>query len=412
MSFDNPTLYSMLLVQAVSAAFVLILLTGPRASRAVRWAQACMGLQGLGWLLITHAGPGQGWLGSLALLAFSASLSCLSWALGLWLQTASRTAFHRGSHLLMCVAPLLMPLVYGLYFEHAAFRLAWAHAWLALQCLLLVLALTRSGPPPPLHPDLRKSLTNTAPAADNRRWRLLLLAALLPMGVICLLRSGLAGFGLLDLSTPGMANVLAPGVANTGLGLSVQWSLGLTLLGLVLAWRGELEAELARLAQTDGLTGLNDARAFAARSVEMISMSRRHQEPLALMLLDLDHLKAINTEHGMEAGDRALALFGSCVQAQMRLGDLAGRVGAEEFGVLMARCEAQGPQALDQRLRQALALRAPKELGFTLDFSAGWSKLRHGDRDIEDLKRRAETALYEAKRGGRSRLQAEPGLEA
>jgi diguanylate cyclase (GGDEF)-like protein len=144
----------------------------------------------------------------------------------------------------------------------------------------------------------------------------------------------------------------------------------------------------------------------------MLSMARRHREPLALMLLDVDHLKAINAEHGQDAGDRALALFGSCLTAQMRLGDLAGRVGGDEFAVLMARCEALGPQGLDKRMREALALRAQAELGFALDFSGGWAKLRHGDRGIDDLLRRAETAIYEAKHGGCGRLQSEPGLEA
>jgi diguanylate cyclase (GGDEF)-like protein len=96
----------------------------------------------------------------------------------------------------------------------------------------------------------------------------------------------------------------------------------------------------------------------------------------------------------------------------MRLGDLAARIGADEFAVLMPRCEAQGPQALDKRMRDALAVRAPAELGRTLEFSAGWGRLRHGDRSVEDLLRRAETALYEAKRSGRACLMAEPGLEA
>ena len=129
------------------------------------------------------------------------------------------------------------------------------------------------------------------------------------------------------------------------------------------------------------------------------------------MVLDIDILKTINTEQGQDIGDRVLALFGSCMQTQMRLGDLAGRLGEQTFGVLMARCDAFGPPAMDKRMRDALALRAPSELGFALDFSAGWAKLRHGDRHLDDLMRRAETALYEAKQSGPARLMAEPGLE-
>jgi diguanylate cyclase (GGDEF)-like protein len=95
----------------------------------------------------------------------------------------------------------------------------------------------------------------------------------------------------------------------------------------------------------------------------------------------------------------------------MRLGDLVGRLGGEEFAVLMARSDDQGPPALDQRLRTALAEAAPRELGFALSYSAGWARLRHGDRNIEDLLRRADAALYAAKRGGGGSLAAEPGAE-
>lgn len=388
MNFDNTTLFNLLLVQALASALVLgVLMMGWRASPAARWAQACMGLQATGWLLLAGAGA-EGLarpLMTLAMLAFSASLSALWWALRLWLVP-------RPGRVLLILAPLLMPLVYALQFDDASFRVGWAYYWLALQLALLALSLSL---------PIKPSSTGPVPGADSRRWRALLLVAVVPLALLCLLRGSVGAFGA----------TLTPALADTALALMCHVALLLALLALVLAWRGETEAELARLAQTDGLTGLSDRRAFAARSVEMISMARRHQEPLALMILDLDLFKAINAEHGQEAGDRALALFGSSLQAQMRLGDLAGRVGGEEFAVLMARCEALGPQALDRRMREALSTRAQAELGFTLDFSAGWAKLRHGDRSIEDLMRRAETALYEAKRGGRGGLTAEPGLE-
>lgn len=390
MHFDNPTLFHLLLVQALASAAVMAgLMLGPRISRATRWALVCMGLQAVGWLCfatVTPGGSDERALMSAGLLAFSASLSALWWALRLWL------APRRGLALVL-LAPLLMPLVYALQFDDVAFRVGWSHFWLALQLGLLILNLALPTPPGLRH------------GADSRRWRGLLLLGLLPLLAMGLLRGVAGAFG------PPLASPFGDSELNSLLGLSCHLALLLCLLALVLAWRGEIEAELARLAQTDGLTGLADRASFANRARDMISMARRHQEPLALMVLDLDGLKAVNAEQGEQAGDRALALFGSCLQAQMRLGDLAGRVGGEEFGVLMARTEAPGPQALDQRLREMWTARALPELGFTLDFSAGWAKLRPGDRDIEDLMRRAETALYEAKHAGRGRLLAEPGLE-
>ncbi len=233
---------------------------------------------------------------------------------------------------------------------------------------------------------------------NSRRWRLLGLAAVLPLLAALASRAVASQF---DSTSHGPDLLVA---------LAGQLALLLTLPMLLLAWRGQIEAELAHLAQTDGLTGLIDRDAFAQRSVDLISMARRYSEPLALVVLELDGFETLQAEQDLDFADRALALFASCLQAQMRLGDLAGRVNDNRFGVLMARCLPEGPQALDQRLRATLAERAPKELGMHLNFTAGWAKLRPGDRGIADLQRRAETALYEAARAGRSQLMAEPGL--
>ena len=401
MLFDNPTLFNVLLVQALAAALLLLSLEWlAAAARPPAGPRPAWVANALGWLLIEASASlpelARG-LQTMAMVAFSASLSALWWALQLWLLRRRRPLVDGRRR------PVLLGLGYGIHFhDSVSFRLAWSQAWLGLQCLMLTLSLALPRPQQELHPDMSATAAELQPSSVSLRWRALLLSAIVPIGLICLLRASLTAVGLQDASS--LANLHLAGAANSLLGLTVHWSLTAGLLGLVLAWRGEAEAELARLAQTDSLTGLADARAFAARSVALISMARRHQEPLALVLLDLDHLKAINASHGNEGGDRALALFGSCIQAQMRLGDLAGRIGPEEFGVLMARCDAQGPEALDARLRTALAQRAPAELGFELAYSGGWAKLRHGDRDIEDLKRRAETALYEAKRGGRARI--------
>jgi diguanylate cyclase (GGDEF)-like protein len=402
MQFDNPTLFNLALLQALSSTALLMLLMGWRPSPAAQRAHGFMGLQALGCLLLAVAAANSAnerlWL-SLALTAFSASLSALWWALQLWLKP------HPGRALSM-LAPLLMPLIYGLQFDDVGFRSAWAQYWLSLQLGLLVLSLVLPNKVAPQHYALSKAPPNSEPAADNRRWRSVLLAAILPLLLVCLLRGSLAAFGV----APG--GLLLPATINSALALAMLWAQGLAMLAIVLAWRGETETELARLAQTDALTGLSDARAFAARSVDLISAARRHQEPLAMTVLELDDFKNIEAQHGQAGAERALALFSSCLQTHMRLGDLAGRLGAESFGLLMDRCDPQGPQAMDLRLRPALAARSQAELGYKLDYSAGWAKLRHGDRNIEDLMRRAETALYEAKRNGHGRIQAEPGLDA
>jgi diguanylate cyclase (GGDEF)-like protein len=286
----------------------------------------------------------------------------------------------------MAAAPLLLGAGHALLWHDRASAQTLADVGLGAQLAWLGVALTLPG------------RSTVLQGLNSRRWRLLGLAAVLPLLAAMLAR---AAATLLGDAAP-WADLL--------LGLAGQLALLLALPMLLLAWRGQTEAELARLAQTDGLTGLIDRGAFTRRSVDLISMARRFDEPLALVVLDLDDFATLQQEHGMDLADRALALFASCVQAQMRLGDLAGRLAGEQFGVMMARCLPEGPQALDARLRAALAARAPAELGMQLSFSAGWAKLRPGDRGVADLQRRAETALYEAKRAGKGCLMAEPGV--
>ena len=383
MSFTDA-LFSLLPLQALVAALVLVTLVGWRGDNAGgRWAQAGMFALALGLAFVSpevgaRLGTPQA-LASLGVAALSAGLSALWWALSLWLSP-------RPGRWAMAAAPLLLGTGHALLGQDRADAQTLADVVLGAQLGWLGVTLTLPG---------RSSVVQ---GLNSRRWRLLGLAAVLPLLVAMLSRAAVTEFG-----SPSVRPDLL-------LALTAQLALLLALPMLLLAWRGQIEAELARLAQTDGLTGLIDRTAFAKRSVDLISMARRYDEPLALMVLDLDDFDTLQAERDIDFADRALALFGSCVQAQMRLGDLAGRLAGHQFGVLMARCQPEGPQALDQRLRAALAERAPTELGLPLSFSAGWARLRPGDRNIADLQRRAETALYEAQRAGRSQLMAEPGV--
>lgn len=377
-------LFALMPMQALAAALVLITLIGWRGANAGgRWAQVGMTGLALGLALVSPALAGRftapPGLHSIGLAVISLGLSALWWALGLWLTP-------RPGRWVMAAAPLLLGVGHALLAgDHAAAQTL-ADAVLGAQLAWLGVALTL-----PQRATVLQGL-------NSRRWRLLGLAAVLPLLAAML---GRAAATLLGDTAP---------LPDLLLALAGQLALLLSLPMLLLAWRGQTEAELARLAQTDGLTGLTDRNAFTQRSVDLISMARRYEEPLALVVLDLDDFATLQAERDMDFADRALALFASCVQAQMRLGDLAGRLAGEQFGVLMARCLPEGPQALDARLRKALAERAPAELGMPLSFSAGWAKLRPGDRGVPDLQRRAETALYEAKRAGKGQLMAEPGV--
>lgn len=384
MSFTDA-LFALMPMQALAAALVLITLIGWRdANAGGRWALVGMAALALGLALASPALQG-GVLPPHGLVSAGAGmvslgLSALWWACCLWLTP-------RPGRWVMAAAPAVLALGHALLWAQHDRAQTLADTVLAAQLIWLGVALTLP------------ERGNVLQGLNSRRWRLLGLTAVLPLLAAMLAR---ATATLLGDTAPWPDLLLA---------VAGQLALLLALPMLLLAWRGQTEAELARLTQTDGLTGLADRTAFARRSVELISMARRFDEPLALVLLELDGIATLRDERGADFADRALALFASCVQAQMRLGDLAGRLGGEQFGVLMARCLPEGPQALDQRLRVALAERAPAELGLALSFSAGWAKLRPGDRGVADLQRRAETALYEAQRAGRGQLMAEPGVQ-
>lgn len=388
MSFAQ-SLQSLAPLQALAAALALGTLLGWRlASAASRWA-----VVGLGALSAGLALPGPV-LHGLGLLLLSLALAAQWRALTLWLKPPPRSEPRR----LAWVTVLGLPAVLALGQVALAGLPSWAGVWadaiLALQLGLIARTLAQP------------SRASVVQGLNAWRWRLLGLAAVLPWMSAHLVRAIVAATG-----EPGLQAAIptAPDL-NLALAVSVQLALLLMLPVLLLAWRGEAEAELARLAQTDGLTGLMDRLAFTRRSVDHFAVARRFNEPLALMIISLDGFARLVEEHGLEAGDRALALFARALQAQMRLGDLCGRLAGQQFGVLMARSEALGPQALHERLRTTLADRAATELGFNLAFSAGWAKLRPGDRALGDLQRRAEAALYEASHAGGGVLLAEPGV--
>ncbi|SFS01480.1 GGDEF domain-containing protein [Sphingomonas jatrophae] len=182
------------------------------------------------------------------------------------------------------------------------------------------------------------------------------------------------------------------------------------LAGLVDITRRKAEqTSLERLASTDALTGLrNRLSFFAAARAEMLRATRTRQ-PLALLMVDLDHFKAINDSRGHSAGDAALRAFGALCTRTLDPGAVIGRLGGEEFGVLL-RSESSDAAAGAESLRAATAaLRIGLAQGppLALTVSIGIAAVSPNDRDIDAALARADLALYAAKHGGRNRVVAE-----
>lgn len=166
-----------------------------------------------------------------------------------------------------------------------------------------------------------------------------------------------------------------------------------------------MEARLRHLASTDPLTGIANRRHFMEQGRAEFSRSGRYGYPLSVMMLDVDHFKRINDTYGHDIGDRALrALTQECGYA-LRGSDLIGRLGGEEFALLLPSTALTGAHILAERIRaqvERMRVMAPSgELAFTI--SIGVCALA-GDDDFDALLNRADKALYAAKHGGRNRV--------
>lgn len=170
--------------------------------------------------------------------------------------------------------------------------------------------------------------------------------------------------------------------------------------------RKNLERELHRMASTDTLTGMVNRRVFLQQAQAAFDQARSRSEPLALLMLDLDHFKHINDRLGHLEGDRVLIDFAQAVQTLLRAEDIAGRLGGEEFGVLLPRTAAHDGAAIAERILQhirSLPLTDEQGQRWKITTSIGLGCMRATDRSLRDLLDRADQALYQAKRGGRDR---------
>lgn len=162
------------------------------------------------------------------------------------------------------------------------------------------------------------------------------------------------------------------------------------------------------LAQTDALTGLSNRRSFFEQGQRALSRFQRQGAGLAVVIFDLDYFKRINDTFGHQVGDEALQQFAAVLEAHKRQTDVAGRLGGEEFGLLLEGADQAAALASAARIQavvRQLRLTSPRG-DYQLAFSAGLSCVQPGDQSLEALITRADRALYRAKDLGRDRIEA------
>jgi diguanylate cyclase (GGDEF)-like protein/PAS domain S-box-containing protein len=164
------------------------------------------------------------------------------------------------------------------------------------------------------------------------------------------------------------------------------------------------EAELEHLASTDPLTGAANRRKLYELLDHHLHLRRRYGTPVALVVMDLDHFKAINDRFGHEVGDEVLTAFACGVREVLRQPDMLARTGGEEFALLAPQTDRTGALAITEKV--AAAVRALElEPVDRITASFGVAEAEPGE-ERDDLLRRADQALYRAKEAGRDRIEA------
>lgn len=173
-----------------------------------------------------------------------------------------------------------------------------------------------------------------------------------------------------------------------------------------IAERRRVEKMLEQASRTDYLTGVLNRRAMTRRLEELAQQPEQAGGPFTLVLVDIDHFKQVNDEHGHDVGDQALVQFVEELRRGLRDSDLLGRWGGEEFLLLLAQTQREQGAALSERLRVRIAgarLDLPvRELRLTGSF--GVAQFRPGE-DLDQCLKRADEALYRAKAMGRNRVE-------
>lgn len=171
--------------------------------------------------------------------------------------------------------------------------------------------------------------------------------------------------------------------------------------------RKKIEKELERLAQTDSLTGLANRRHFLALAELELSRMARYGGYLSVLMMDVDHFKDINDTRGHKAGDIVLQKIGQLCHETLRDMDVLGRMGGEEFAILLPHANAERALAVAERLTQTISdARIVMEQGQVLrvTVSIGVTTLTTSSMSIDALLIQADAALYQAKREGRNRV--------
>jgi diguanylate cyclase (GGDEF)-like protein len=188
----------------------------------------------------------------------------------------------------------------------------------------------------------------------------------------------------------------------------IAWTFGFVMLN-----SERLEADLRsaqdklqKMATTDFLTGIANVRFFSEAGEREVQRAHRYKRPLALLMIDLDHFKKVNDKYGHTIGDKILVAFAGICKKCLRKVDIFGRLGGEEFAILLPETDANGGKKFAERLRATIEKSRIKveNKTFHIAVSIGVTELLPDDNQLETALKRADDTMYEAKRKGRNQV--------
>lgn len=211
--------------------------------------------------------------------------------------------------------------------------------------------------------------------------------------------------GVLTYSVPGFY-AFQMGAAIAAVLLSLALGSRIRMLRTERASLKRKENELKRLAATDPLTGAANRRRFLKKGKAELLRGRQTGRSFSLLMIDVDHFKAVNDTHGHPVGDRVLKMLVTVGSGILRESDLFGRLGGEEFGVILPETDGQMASVIGERLRKKLARAVVNEgtAVIRITVSIGLAVDETADDTLETIMKRADAALYRAKKTGRNRL--------
>lgn len=375
MHLDTRTLLLVMWLNVTVMSMALFVGVGRNTKTGLRAWNAALIIQMLAWaLFIAGMEPIHKWL-------IVVSVGLLSGSLVAMYITVQRFVGQPVNRWFVGLTPPLVAISHEWVFEDFALRVAHINLILCAQMFWLAWQVLRQ----------------REVDADGCRWRALAGGSFVVSGLFVLARAGLVIIAPEEFPRFDQDHWLH--VAGL---LVNNASLTAGTLAFLLAHRDVSEQALQRLATTDPLTGLHNRRWVEERGEAHLNLAKRHQQPMAVMMIDIDHFKRVNDTHGHQVGDAVLRCFGQILQRVARDTDLVARLGGEEFAVLFPMSSMQAARELDARLRATLAVEMTKELGWFVTYSAGCTQPTKPTDTLQTLFARADELLYQAKHHGRN----------